>query len=204
MPNLLASVAELEASMQEDLDEAEARHFLTLASGEVRAATGITFDYTEGAVAVLNGTGGRILLLPELPVLGVIEVAEGSSATPLAIPGDTSPAVEWDEFGVLERIDGGTFARRRRWYRVTYDFGFETVPDEVRAVVLRLASRALSSPGGGAVRQETLGRYSYTLAGESAGVGLYAADLAALSAYMVGNRMHEGTPAAGQGSGSGS
>lgn len=205
MGNLLASVDDLALSMGEDLDPAEARHALRLASGEVRAATGLAFDYTEDAVAILNGSGGRILLLPELPVLAVVSVVEnpGPTEKTLTLPGSTSPAVEWDADGILERIDGGRFARRRRYYRVVYDFGFEIIPDEVQAVVLRIAARGLSSPAGGALRQETLGRYSYTLAGENAGIGLYAADLADLSAYMIGNRMREGT-ASTTGSGSGS
>lgn len=205
MGNLLASVEDLEIAMQEDLDPAEARHALRIASGEVRAATGIAFDYTEDAVALLNGSGGRILLLPELPVISVVSVVEnpGPTEKTLALPGAASPAVEWDADGILERIDGARFARRRRYYRIVYDFGFEIIPDEVQAVVLRLAARGISAPAGGAIRQETLGRYSYTLAGENAGIGLYAADLADLSAYVVGNRMREGT-ASTTGSGSGS
>lgn len=201
MPELLATKTDLEIFLDDTLETAQAELFLKLASGEVRAYTGNLFDYVEDDVVTLNGTGSRVLLLPEAPVDTVTEVVEAVGRTTektLAGPLASSPVWEWDEDGVLERIDGGIFTRRRRFYQVTYSHGFDVVPDEVLGIVLEAASRGMANPEG--LRQETLGRYSYTVAGEDAGVGLYAAELRTLDAYYVSSKMREGTASAGSGS----
>lgn len=201
MPELLATVAELRTFLDDPtLDEERAGLFLRIASGEVRGYTGQLFDYVEDDTAILNGRGTKVLLLPELPVLAVTELLEAyATGDEAAIDGPLAdkPVWEWDEDGIIERIDGGVFRRRRRWYRVIYDHGYETVPDEVKSVVLRAAGRAFENPEG--IRQETLGRYSYTLAGEQAGIGLYAPDRRDLDPYRFGTRGRAGT-AAGTGS----
>lgn len=200
--DLLATVAELRLFLEDDtLDADRAELFLRLASGEARGYTGNGFDWIEDDVVRLNGTGTSVLLLPEAPVADVSELVQAVGlAAELILEGpvDTSPAWEWDEDGVIERIDGGVFARRRRHYQITYSHGFEVVPDEVKAVVLRVAARGFESPDG--IRQEALGRYSYTLAGEAAGMGLYAPDRRDLDPYFVSTKMRAGTAAAGSGS----
>lgn len=201
MAELLATVAELRTFLDDPtLDEERSELFLRIASGEVRGYTGQLFDYVEDDEVILNGRGTKILLLPELPIVAVTEVLEGYATADQATvngPLTTSPVYEWDEDGVLERIDGGVFRRRRRWYRITYDHGYPVVPDDLKGVVLRVAGRAFDSPEG--VRQETLGRYSYTLAGEQAGIGLYEPDRMALDPYRFETRGRAGT-AAGVGS----
>lgn len=195
MPDLLATVEELRTFLDDPtLDEGRAELFLRIASGEVRGYTGQLFDLVEDDEVILNGRGTSILLLPELPVLAVTEVLEGygtADAATIDGPAEESPVYEWDEDGVLERIDGGVFRRRRRWYRIVYDHGFAVVPDDVNGVVLRVAGRAFDSPEG--IRQETLGRYSYTKAGEAAGIGLYAPDERDLDPYRFETRGRAGT-----------
>lgn len=198
MPNLLASVEELRLFLDDPtIDEDRATFLLTTASGEVRAATGLLFDWTEGDVVTLDGPGTTVLLLPEVPVAAVISVVEHPGrSSELELLEDDS--FDWSADGLLQRIDGARFSRRYRSYAVTYDHGFETIPDEVKAVVLRAAARPLNNPDN--VRSETLGRYSYTLAGETAGVGLFSADLDTLAPYVIGGKMRAGTAAAGSGS----
>lgn len=200
--DLLATVPELRLFLEDDtLDAERAELFLRLASGEARGYTGNGFDWIEDDVVRLNGTGTPVLLLPEAPVADVSELVQAvglAAELILESPVDTSPAWEWDEDGVIERIDGGVFARRRRHYQITYSHGFEVVPDEVKAVVLRVAARGFESPDG--IRQEALGRYSYTLAGEAAGMGLYAPDRRDLDPYFVSSKMRAGTAPAGSGS----
>lgn len=198
---LLATVAELELFLDDDLDRARAELFLLIASGEVRGATGNEFSLVRGDVVLLNGTGAVALVLPQAPVLDVTEVLEAPGRNvelELAGPEADRPSYEWSESGVLRRIDGNVFARRFRYYRVTLDHGFETTPDDVRGVVLRCAARGFENPEG--LRQETLGRYSYTLAGEQAGIGLYGPDVRALEPYMIGTKMRAGSAASGSGS----
>lgn len=197
MAELLATRAELALLLEleeAEVPQARAELLLKLASGEARAYTGNLFDRVADDVVRLNGTGSRVLLLPEAPVSAVTAVVENPDAatpTTLAAPTATSPSWEWDEDGVIERIDGGVFARRRRFYSVTYTHGFAVVPDEVKGVVLQVAARAFLNPEG--LKQETLGRYSYTLAGEAAGVGLYGPERSVLDAYFVSRKMREGT-----------
>lgn len=201
--DLLATVAELRLFLEDEtLDADRSELFLRLASGEARGYTGNGFDWIEDDVVRLNGTGTPVLLLPEAPVADVSAVVQAAGLADeleLDLPGpDLAGVVEWDEDGVLERIDGGIFLRRRRYYAVTYSHGFEVVPDEVKAVVLRIAARGFESPDG--IRQEALGRYSYTLAGEAAGMGLYAPDRRDLDPYFVSTKMRAGTAPAGSGS----
>ena len=144
--DLLASVAELRVFLEDPtLDEARSELFLRLASGEARGYTGNLFDYVEDDVVRLNGTGTSVLLLPEAPVVDVSSIVQAvglADELELELPtAEVAGVVEWDEDGVLERIDGGVFARRRRYYAVTYSHGFDVVPDEVKAVVLRIAAR---------------------------------------------------------------
>lgn len=201
MPELLATRDELALLLEletSEVPQARAELLLKLASAEVRAYTGNLFDFVENDEVLVNGSGSRVLLLPEAPVRAVTEVLEAAGRTTetvLAGPLAASPVWEWDEDGVLERIDGGVFARRRRFYSVTYDHGFDVVPDEVKGIVLQVAARAFLNPEG--LKQETLGRYSYTLAGEAAGVGLYGPERGTLDSYFVSRKMREGTASAG-------
>lgn len=192
---LLASAAELSRFLDEPVDTTRAELLLTIASGEVRAATGNDFDLVEDDELLLSGRGSPVLLLPHAPILDVTEVVEApgsSSELVIAGPDASSPGFEWSEDGILRRIDGGIFVRRFRYYRVTCDHGFEFTPDEVKGVVLEIAGDVYLNPEG--IRQETLGRYSYTVAGRDAGVGLRAAHEDALAPYAIGRRMRAGTP----------
>lgn len=192
---LLASPAELALFLEEELDNARAELYLRLASGEVRAATGNDFDFVEDDEILLSGRGSTVLLVPHAPLVDVSELLEAfgtSSELELAGPDTSSPAFEWSEDGILRRIDGGVFRRRFRFYRLTCSHGFEVTPDEVKGVVLEIAGDGYLNPEG--IRQETLGRYSYTVAGREAGVGLLASHEDALVPYAIGRRMRAGTP----------
>lgn len=169
------------------LDETRAEHFLRVASGEVRGYTGQTFDLVVDDEVLLAGNGSTVLLLPELPVLEVTELIEDPRDVATELVDETG--FEWSPDGIIRRIDGGVFRRRFRWYAITYDHGFEATPEDVLGVVLRVAARGLENPLG--LRSETIGRYSYTVSGENAGIGLYAPDRRELDPYVVpggGNR----------------
>lgn len=202
MPDLLATATELESFLELDsgtIDTDRAELFLELAGGEVRAFTGRTFDAVEDEQVILDGTGTSVLELPEAPVRDVTEVLEAygtDDVEALDGPDSASPVWEWRASGVLRRVDGGVFTDRSRWYAVTFDHGFAVaVPDEVRSVVLRMAARTYNNPDG--IRQETIGRYSYTVAGEAAGMGLYAPDRRSIEHLRIRRRDRDGTPAAG-------
>jgi hypothetical protein len=163
MPALLAELSDLEVIVGPGTEEAWATRALRHASDEIRAFTRNPFEHLEESL-VLNGSGSRILLVPFTPVIAVTGVREAqwtSSPTDLDGPDDgDSPAWEWDEDGILERIDGGVWVRRRRWYLVTIEAGYELVPDIVSTIALQLASRTYEA-GPDGLSQETLGGYSY-------------------------------------------
>lgn len=199
----LASVEALRLFLDDPtLPEERAALLLNIASGEVRAFCGQSFDLVTDDEAILDGTGTRVVTLPELPVLDVslIEEGAGGARTELAGPEATRPAWEWSEDGVLRRIDGAVWRRRFRWLRAVYSHGFDPIPDELVGVVLRVAARGADNPEG--IRQEALGRYSYTAAGESAGIGLFGPDRATLEAggFVIGSPRRPGATGAGSGS----
>lgn len=143
----LASVAELRSFAQiPELPDAASTLALDGVSALVRAACHRTFAATEGEVAFLPGSGSYSLLLPKLPVVDVTEILEapGSTSERELVAGTN---FEWDEDGLVRRIDGGIFLRRLRFYKVTYDHG-TAVPDDVKLLVLRVCARAVINPEG--------------------------------------------------------
>ena len=150
----LASVAELASYVGREIadEDASALLALDLASGAVREYCGQTLTLVEDDEATLNGSGTRVLLLPETPVTDVASVTVSGDELDTASWG-------WSAEGVLNRI-GGTWPTGARSVVVVYSHGLSEVPAAVKAVVLSVASRVLDSPS--SVKQESIGAYSVT------------------------------------------
>jgi hypothetical protein len=168
----LASVSDLASYVGREIanDDASALLALELASGVVREYCGQTLTLVEDDEVTLNGSGTRVLLLPETPVTDVASVT---------VEGVELEADYWDwtSDGVINRI-GGTLPpvegsvflpgapRSVLWPTgarsvvVVYSHGLSEVPAAVKAVVLSVASRVLDSPS--SVKQESIGAYSVT------------------------------------------
>lgn len=155
----LATVAELRDFLRmPELPESAARSALAGVSALVRDYTGRAFAATVGEVTYLAGSGSYSMLLPRLPVAGVTELLEAAgSSTERELVAGTN--FEWDEDGLLRRIDGSVFVPRLRHYRVTYDHGTD-VPDDVRLLVLRICARGVVNPEG--LAQENAAGYGST------------------------------------------
>ena len=135
------TVAELEAALQRDLDDAAATEALDQACQAIRDYLGQRLDWVENEVIRLHGTGRRTILLPELPVNAVdaVSVTDNEATTALV-------ATDWwvdGRSGVLFRVGtNGT-----RWpggvanIQVTYDHGYQVVPSSIAGVAMSLASR---------------------------------------------------------------
>lgn len=156
------TVAELEAYLQRDLDDAAATEALDAACQAIRDYLGQQLDYVQNEVVRLHGTGRRTILLPELPVNAVDAVSiDEDGVTTALVAGDW-----WVDgaSGVLFRVGTNGI----RWpggvanVTVTYDHGYMVVPASIASVAMSLASRlyhaATFTPG---MRSEQLGASSY-------------------------------------------
>jgi hypothetical protein len=174
----LATAGELRTFVADDnLTETQAALALQLATSLVQAATRQRLVAVTGDVVELTPSRSRCLRLPEHPVTAVakVEVMQYGAFDWLPYTPDAWQlhgnqlwtAWQWDH----------TPWSRNAFVRVTYDHGFATVPDDLKAVALGIASRLVTNPSG--VRSEQIGSYSYTLATDGQAVALtrYEADV---------------------------
>lgn len=148
-----ATVADLANYLGEAIPAADPRaeFLLDLASAAVQGYTRQTIELVNNDPIVLNGPGNRVLLLPELPVVGVSAVS---------VAGTALVAGDWKltDAGILWRADGTSWGTGVGLVAVTYSHGYAVIPDDIRAVVLAAAGRGLSNPTG--ATREQIGNYS--------------------------------------------
>lgn len=166
MADMLADVAELRTFLRDDaLDEAHATQALELATGLVQAGTRQRLVHVEDDVVDLAPSRSNLLTLPEFPVLSITSV-EGRRWG--YDTWDAYDAASWMQSGMAVWTAAKTWLGYER-IRVTYDHGYVVIPQDLKAIVLAIAARAVENPNG--VRSETIGAYSYTLAGSADGLG---------------------------------
>lgn len=180
---LLAEVDQLSARLQRDLDVQEATQALADGSGLVRAISKQTISFVENETVDLTG-GDRVLRLPQRPVvvddthpITVVEVGEfGGIDIPLIEHRDwerkgdeLTRAYPW--YWQRSRLMGWPYNRPTgTWMpkvRVTYSHGYQTIPEDIVAIVLDIAQLIMSNPEG--VRSKTVGGFSETFAQEHLG-----------------------------------
>jgi len=176
-----ATQAQLEDLLGTTVDGDLAALALGLASDAVRSYTQQTLEPATSTV-LLNATGGPVLFLHQLHVTSVDTVTE--------ITGTTSRVetvleefvdFEWDRFGILERV-GRNWPRQRRSVQVTYDHGHADL-DPLRGPTLGAATRFVENPSG--IKQESIGRYAYTFAGDGGTVGITRGEAMILDRFAV-------------------
>lgn len=113
------------------------------ASRAFRGAVRHQITHVTDDVIVLNGSGARDLRLP---------VAYLTDVSRVEIDG-RDIEVEWDEFGLLNRADGGLWPKRRRCVTVTCSHGFDPVPDDIVEAVLSDAATAYNAVPGVSSKQ---------------------------------------------------
>jgi hypothetical protein len=140
-----------------NLDAGNAAPVIAGVSAQVRRYTRRAWEATD-EVARLDGTGSTTLLLPKLPVRAVESIVEDPDGDASELTDGTD--YEWSADGIVRRLGSGAyFARRFRYYEVTYSHG-EAVPDDVKLVVLRVCARAAVNPEG--LTQENTEGYGAT------------------------------------------
>lgn len=139
--------------------QAQAQQVLDLAIGRVEDEVGQSLPQATETVT-LDGTGTKQLVLPRWPVTAV------SSVT---VDGDTLDFDDdwrWSRTGVLWRIDDWWPEENEpRHIDVEFTAGWNPVPGDVRAVILRMAGSAWHRPIPGdqseaGLTQETVGSWS--------------------------------------------
>lgn len=130
-------------------------------------------------VVTLDGYG-QTLSLPTLHVTAVSEVTVDGDVT-------ASDTYQWSTLGELRRDD--------QWWSVGYrnvsvkmTHGYTDVPAALKQLALAMASRSLTAPAGGVVREQTLASsvtWAQTAPGVSGGVVLMAHEEAVLTPYRI-------------------
>lgn len=152
-----------------DADEVAAVEFnLLVVSSAIRNYCEQTLDRVTGDVVTLDQEGGPLLFLPELPVVSVSAVRENGTlltvGTHYKLTGN----------GVLVRQGGLNWYRGVQTVQVTYTHGYNPVPDDIRGVCARAASRlfqaglrAEETGGVLGIASKSLGDFSVAYSGES-------------------------------------
>lgn len=172
MPNF-ATVADVELVLLRpitDADEIAAVDFaLLVVSAAVRNYTKQLIDPAEGDVKTFVQVWGRILFLPELPVIEICSIVEDGTL----LVAETDYVL--GDFGMVYR-------RGRWWCRglnkivVEYDHGWDPIPDDIRGVTARAASRlfqaglrAEDTGGVLGVASKSLGDFSVSYVADGSG-----------------------------------
>lgn len=171
-----------------------------LASDIVRGYCGRTFDYVENDVVFLDPRPDRTAQLPESPVISISEVQAYMPYSgvwgwqTLAYPGGydwVERGLIWDAAVIRPPITPGDQAGwpQPTWpwlpgkLQVTYTHGFEVIPDEITAIVLRLAAQIASNPL--FLQSKKVGEDGYVYGTFPGGVTLRDTDKAILDRYVI-------------------
>jgi hypothetical protein len=159
---------------------ASAEFALLMVSAAVRNYTRQQIDLVADDEITLDSVGGKFIFLPELPVVGVAEVFENG----ILLVATTDYGLT--QYGILARV-GRPWLRGLQYVAVKYTHGYAVIPDDIRGVTARAASRlyqaglrAAESDGVLGVVSKSLGDFAVTFGGESNSEGTLGASGARL------------------------
>lgn len=162
MAEPLATVADLALYVQEDIaeDDPAASLSLDIASGVIRSYLG--YDVLAAtAVEYCDPLGGSFVELRQTPVITLTTLEYLDRTTGLWVT--ANPATDYAisrrlGFVALKPGVGIPWPTDPESIRVTYDYGYPTVPDPIKGVVLGVAARQWATPVG--VESERVGGYN--------------------------------------------
>ena len=157
----LASAADLRTWLHipaDDTDTLSDEHALLLIEGvsrQVLTETGRSeCGFMAGTVTgKVDGTGGPTITLPLWPVTAVASIIEDPDGLNIDLTGRFT----WNRTGIVTRSDGGVFTAGAGRFTYTATAGWDTVPEDVRNLVCRVAARAFDNPTG--LATESAGGY---------------------------------------------
>lgn len=187
-----ASVAELADTLRTDIDPEDpaANQALIDATAYIRESSNQVVSFVEDDVVTLSGREREGILLPQAPVINVNEV---TLLDPDGVETElTSTDYRWDDSGILWRT-AGTWPLGHGNVLVSYDHGYETIPQAVRSLCCRLAARNYASLAAVAagISSETIGGYSVTYGSETSSA-TELSDLPASWASVIDKLRHGG------------
>lgn len=154
----LAAVSDVEAILCRSVPSGSltfANRLLDMASARVRRFTRQTLTAVPGDVISIPGVWSSELHLPQIPVTAIASITiDGVLLDP-------------SEYSFTK---SGLVTRRRAWWGgprstivVSYDHGFNPIPDDIVQIVADLVAEQLRNPD--QLQSETAGSYSVTYAG---------------------------------------
>jgi hypothetical protein len=179
----LAAVGQLTDRMAVTPDLTRAQRALVDASAAVRAYCGQEFSrsITTTRLRLTNG----VIRLPQRPVNDVTDVA-GADGAVVSFTWDGAQRVYLNTGVEVAPLLPYTPVQMASLVDVTYDHGYDTVPDDIVAVVCNVAARAMGSPPEDAgVATESITNYSVTTGpvGAAGPVGLFEQERMILDRY---------------------
>jgi hypothetical protein len=146
----LAAPADLSVFVQDaTYDLPTLTRALTQASSTIRAYTGQDLEFRAADVVIVTPKPGCVVYLPQLPVQAV-------SLVEILVPDYTTGIDTWTAVsgGYRFNAHGAVYLTKTlpTWptgwdtVRVTYDHGYQVIPDPIRDVCLELAARSLDNP----------------------------------------------------------
>lgn len=165
----LATPADLAVRMGGTPDPAHVEAALTDASATVRSYAGQTFTRVT-TTDVFSHNSGPSLRLPQRPVNDVFEVVNSAG----------------EDIGFTFIGDRLLVEVSPYYFSVTYDHGYDVIPDDIIAVTCNVAARALASPpedAGLVSRNITNYSESFGAVGAAGPAGLFNDERAILARY---------------------
>lgn len=172
------SVQDVETFLQIEVDETSATQAIEQATAIIQNYCAQTISYVEDDEVTLDVLGEtQKIILPELPVVEIASVVEDDEEL-------DEDEYTLGQYGILWRV-GQNWTPGIGIVTVTYTHGYETIPDDIRAVCTRIAARiyqaglqAKETAGVPGIASMSLGDYSISFQSPGASAGLLGASAA--------------------------
>lgn len=148
----LAQVADLAATLQTTVADNDATALLHLrtTSARIRDYLRQQVSFQAGDVVILDPIEGTVVQLPELPVTAITLVEIYSNGAWTEAPAGSYTSSK--RTGTIKAVLGGTSSIRwpvdSETWRVTYDHGWQEIPDSIVGVCAAHAARSYASAVG--------------------------------------------------------
>lgn len=162
-----ASLQDLQDYLQDStISSAAGALALALATAAIQTEARQHLFYVADDVVTLRGNSA-VVLLPQRPVIGtpVVNGLVPSAVYRFDPPDRLTYGVPSGNLAAAQFANGPdpVYGVWPLQITVTYSHGYETIPDDLRAVCVSIAARAVSNPQG--LRSEVIGNYSVGYAG---------------------------------------